>query len=487
MNKELPLIISFVIVLLLPSGLVTPVQAYRGFIMNDTTDTLQEDRDEDIFDDKDSNLDSLVTEDPFKNDPFFNKPFSDFFENRRDNWTEKEEIRKNLVQLHKEGIDYNADIQQGPYQSNMIYGVFPVLPMFHFNRVDGLFLGIRQERMQWYDNGWPDIPNLNVHGSIGHSFARKVWPYSIGADLMPFGGNRFMIGGEYHQQTLTTDDYWRTGLLENSLTSLFAGYDYMDYYLVDGAGVYSLIRGERLFELGAAYVSDDYSSIDVRSRYSFFGKKGTYRPNPAVSEGNIQSLYLAGSFNPKELLLTPQIMFRADGLVELADLEGMDNEFSFSRYLLETRFKSNIAENTVFEWRVRSGSMTGDMPLQRRFELGGIGTLRGRDYKTFTGNTMVLNNFQLYFGSPSYSEEDWIDWDDLRVVFFFDSGWTNFSQRLTEQNNPFNGFDEFSVSKMKHDVGIGVGTNVLRFEMAWPTDALDESPAIWFRFNPLTL
>ena len=487
MKKELRIIFSLLAGLLLALAGAAGTQAQHEWAGNETGANGRHNHNETVFNDSSSQTDTTDVDDPFKNDPFFNKPFSDFFENRRGNWTEKDDIKKNLASLHKSGLDYNADIQNGPYRTNMIYGAFPVLPMFHFNRVDGLFLGIRQERMQWFDNGWPDIPNLNVHGSIGHSFGRKAWPYSIGVDLMPFGGHRFMIGGEYHQNSLTTDDYWRTGLLENSLTSLFAGYDYMDYYLVDGAGIYTMFRGERLFEVGAAFVSDDYSSIGVQSRYSFFGNKSTYRPNPEVSEGNIQSLYLSGSFNPKELLLAPRVMFKAEGLVELADLDGMDNEYGYNRYLFESRFSSNLAENTVFEWRLRSGSLTGDMPLQRMFELGGIGTLRGRDFKAYTGNTMVLNNFQFYFGSPSYTDGDWIDWDDLRVMFFLDSGWTDMSQKLRDQNNPFEGYGEFSLTNMKHDIGVGIGSSVLRLELAWPTDRLDETPALWFRFNPLML
>lgn len=473
--------------LLLFALLPVTAAAQVGFFAADTSDTLENIDDDPFFDDGSFQADSArVEEDPFKNDPFFNKPFSEFFNNKT-NVVEGEDIQNSFASLQKSGLDYGMNIQSGPYQSGILYGVFPVLSMVHFNRVNGLYLGYRQERMQWYDNGFPDIPNVNFHGSIGRSFGRDEWSYSVGMDVTPFGQQRFMIGGEYHQNSITTDDYWRTGLTENSLTSLFAAYDYMDYYQVDGVGVYTLMRGERLFEIGAAYLVDVYSNVQRNTQYSFFGNKSTYRKNPLVSEGDFQSLYLAGSFNPKELLLTPGMMFRADALIELADMEGMENDYTYRRYQFETRFSSNFTENSMFEWRFKSGALAGDMPLQRLFELGGIGTLRGREFKAYQGNAMVLNNFQIHFGHPSYNEGEWISWDDLRVSFFVDSGWAHFERELWDSKNPFDGYDQFSLDRMKHDVGIGLGSNILRFEMAWPTDALDEQPVIWFRFNPLLL
>lgn len=39
-------------------------------------------------------------------------------------------------------------------------------------------------------------------------------------------------------------------------------------------------------------------------------------------------------------------------------------------------------------------------------------------------------------------------------------------------------------SRFQHDVGIGLGSGSLRFEMAWPLKTFDSTPTLWVRFNP---
>ena len=431
--------------------------------------------DQDPYEDKE--------DDPFKNDPFFNKPITDFFDDKPTFNVESEVIRRSFYQLHKKGIDYQVDLQNGPYRTSILYGVFPVLPMVHFNRVSGLHLGFNQDRMQWYNNGFLDIPSVNVHGSIGYSFGRETWPYMVGMDIIPGRKKRFMMGGEYHNST-TTDDYWRVGLTETSFTSLFAAYDYLDYYHVEGVGAYTLLRGKRFFEIGAAFLSDEYSSANVNTRYSFFGKKKTYRPNPNISEGRIQSLYLGGSFNPKELVLLPGFTFRLDLLAELAHMSYLESDYSFSRYMLESRTSLRIPPGGMFEWRFRSGMLGGDMPLQRLFEAGGIGSMRGRSYKEFVGNSMVLNNIQFHFGSPSHSDNEWVDLDNFRITLFLDSGWAEADNGLFDEDKPTSIFGTFSFEELRHDVGVGLGSDIIRFEMAWRTEDLESTPVMWIRFNP---
>ena len=58
------------------------------------------------------------------------------------------------------------------------------------------------------------------------------------------------------------------------------------------------------------------------------------------------------------------------------------------------------------------GSIEGTPPLQERFYLGGIGTLRAHDFKELVGNRFFLANIE-YRASVM---------EDLQVVFFTDMG-----------------------------------------------------------------
>lgn len=425
-----------------------------------------------------------TNDDPFKNDPFFSRPVSDFLHEPPQDWVEEKNVRHHVNQINDSGLDYGGGLESGPYNSSILYGVYPSLPMIHYNRVDGLFLGLKKERMQWYNNDWLlGIKGIQPHGFIGYATALKNWQYAIGLEKV-FGRRRYMmVGWEYHDAT-STDDYWRAGMTETSLTALFAGYDYLDYYNTRGYGVYLNLRSAKYFEGGISYNSDEYTSLDRHTTYSFFGKKSTYRPNPSIDDGKIQSLYIGGSFNPKKLVLLPHFTFKARGLAELGNIDGLDTDFAFNRYMAETQYFISLEPGTMLKIRLRGGSITGNAPVQRRFELGGIGTMRATPYKFYSGNEMLLSNIEMHFGTERQNDSDWIDFDDFTFSVFLDSGWTYDSDKLRNGNDPFTGFSAFDFKDVEHDIGMGIGSSFIRLELAWHLNNLDQKPALWIRLNP---
>ncbi|MDZ7693527.1 MAG: hypothetical protein U5K69_20815 [Balneolaceae bacterium] len=270
-------------------------------------------------------------EDPFKNDPFFSRPLQDFFQQSSSQDSSKdpeENVTSRLRRLNDEGVDYDTFLEAGPYNSNALYANYPNLPMIHFNRVNGLFLGLKKERMQWYNDEWLlDIPSIQTHGMIGYSTAQKEWNYTIGLEKL-FGRKKYMmVGAEYYKAT-ATDDYWRVGLTETTITSLLGGYDFLDYYRQDGYGTYLVLRSRRLFEGGVSFNQTQYSSMNQQTDWALFGSGGRYRPNPpvevlggsAVDTLDISTLSFSGSFNPKRLILSDFFdTVSLSGVIELAD------------------------------------------------------------------------------------------------------------------------------------------------------------------------
>lgn len=425
------------------------------------------------------------SQDPFKDDPFFNKPLSEFFKHPGEDLTDRHNVKQTLDRLNEQGLDYGSWFESGPSNSNMLYQVYPTLPMIHYNRVDGLFLGVREERMQWFNTStWLlGIEGLHPHGLIGYGTASKKWQYALGLEKFIGRKHHWMAGGEYHKAT-TTDDWWRVGMNETTLTSLFAGYDYLDYYQVKGYGVYLNFRTDRLLEGGVSFNHDRYSSLEQHTDYSFFGHDRTYRPNPAVDEGDIESLYLSAAFNPKKLVLSRFFTFSLGGIVELADIGGFDTDYRFNKYQAESQMFVKLEPRTMLQWRLRAGSITGVAPIQRAFELGGIGSLRASPYKAYTGNAAVLSNMELHFGASAKDDGGWIDFDDFTFSLFWDAGWTDNVAALHEGNDPLEGFKHFRLKDLKNDGGLGLGTGLVRVEAAWHLQDLQESPVIWIRFNP---
>ena len=441
-------------------------------------------------------------EDPFINDPFFSKPIEDFLKTspppvdstKVDDETPKKHSRY-PKRVRNEGLDYGGFLEAGPYSSNPLYTSYPTLPMIHFNRANGLFLGFRSERMQWYTyDSLFGINNIRPQGMLGYSVARKEWQYEIGAEKF-FGRNqRLLIGGEYYN-AVTTEDQWRLGMTENSISSLLVGYDYLDYFKQEGWGLYMLARSYRYFEGGVSYNINQFSSVENATDYKMFGKDNHYRVMPPVdfTNGNridtlsISNLTLSGSFNPKNFMLFPILTFSVSGKIELADPTFGETDYEYTKYSAEIISYLNFEPGSILKHRLMVGSITGDAPLMKEFSLGGPGSLRALPYKTqpfgsLSGNKMVLSTVEVQFGSPNYGYGGWIDFDDIYLSLFLDSGWIN---NNTDFNKRFSdGFEDFAISEFIHNGGIGLGTNFVRAELAWDLRDTSVSPILWIRLNP---
>lgn len=436
-------------------------------------------------------------EDPFKNDPLFTKPLDSFFKENRSNDPADPPARVRIRYLNDEGLDYDDFLEAGPYNSSPLYGLYPTLPMIHFNRVDGLFLGLRKERMQWYDRGnLLGIPNIRPHGMLGYSFGLKDWQYSLGLEKYLGKKRHVMIGAEIHDAT-STDDFWRVGLNETTLTSFAAGYDYLDYYNQQGWGAYVLFRTNRLFEGGVSLNADQHSTLQPQTDWALFGADGRYRPNPPVAFENgaavdsidIASISVNASFNPKRLLLSRHFTFSASGSVEFGDPGIAASDYNFTKYSAELISFINFEPGSIFKHRLRAGSITGQAPSVKAFQLGGLGTLRALPYKalpvnSYGDNLMILSNAEMHFGGPDLGRHGWINTDDFYISLFLDSGWTGYSTDQTEQDNPFTGFEEFKFADLEHNGGFGFGSSLIRGEVAWDLRNTSRAPVFWLRFNP---
>lgn len=434
-------------------------------------------------------------QDPFKNDPFFSKPVSDFFKApsaENDSLSTDRHIQQLVSDLNEQGLDFRGVIEAGPYNSNALYSVYPNLPMIHYNRVNSLFLGVKSERMQWYHNdNLLGIPNIQLNGLLGYSFGQKDWQYSIGLEKLIGRKKHFMIGGEYHDATATNDD-WRVGLNETSLTAFMGGYDYLDYYKQKGWGAYILARSNRYFEGGVAFSDDRFNSVTKETNWALFGAGDRFRANPPVNIQNglpvdtlnISALTFTAAFNPKRLVLAKDFTFTLSAIAEIADPGIGDSDFKYEKYTGELISYINLEPGGMFKYRLRMSSITGEAPQFKQLYLGGVGTMRALPFKSMSGNQMLLSNAELQFGSPKYSSEGWIDFDDIYLSLFLDSGWTDFDPKLTSSDNPFSGLSRFKFSELKHNGGIGVGTSFIRCELAWDLNNTGRAPVFWLRLNP---
>jgi len=435
-------------------------------------------------------------EDPFENDPFFSTPIENFFKNSdspKPPTADNKNIQSVVKNINDEGLDFRGVFKAGPYNSSTLYSVYPNLPMIHYNRVNSLFLGITKERMQWHQSSdWLGIPKIQLHGLIGYATGQSEWQYSLGFEKLFGKNNHVLIGGGFHDAA-TTNDQWRVGLNETSISAFTGGYDYLDYYKQKGWGAYLLTRTDRFFEGGIAFSDDRFNSLNKETNWALFGAGNRFRSNPTVhfSSGmpvdtvDISSITISATFNPKKLAISNSFTFSLSANAEFSDPGiGTSSDFEYAKYTGELISYLNFGSGTVLKHRFRIYSITGEAPRFKQLYLGGVGTLRALPYKSMSGNQQLLSNAELQFGNPGIHSGDWIDFDDFYLSVFLDSGWSDYHSKLRDNSNPFSGLDRFSVPELSHNAGIGLGSSFLRGELAWDLNNTASAPVFWIRFNP---
>lgn len=252
-----------------------------------------------------------------------------------------------------------------------------------YNRVDGptYALGLAFQTARG--------PAPLLFGELGHAVSRERVLYEAG--LLEAIGDRpwLAVGGSLYRRT-ATEDAWIVGETENTIFALLARTDYRDYYESQGAqgsvtwspGSDVSLRGEVRFE--------SQRPLSKKANVSLAGRHRTFRPNPAIQEGDEEAFAIRIRIGPEELpargWTRGEIAYERSG----SPLEG---DFEYGRVRGAVRSKVRLSPGQDLRVRLVAGSTrSGVLPAQKIWHLGGIGTLRGHDYKAFDGDQFFLVN-----------------------------------------------------------------------------------------------
>lgn len=369
-------------------------------------------------------------------------------------------------------------------ESNNVFGTYRFLPTsqsLRYNRVDALFLGLGTDFMD-PDSDILNIGGIGFDGFLGYSTGQNDWQFKARATKLL--GRSFLIGGEV-LSTSATDDFWRTGLAENSITSLVAGYDYHDYYKAEGYGLFSELDLGKFISIGGSYNYILYSSLMNNTGYSFLDGGNIERINSAIDDNTNaitqESIGLRLAINKRGYTrgtFTSKFMIEA----ELSDAAGFNNDFTYNKFEVTSLNYLKLDANTFLKVRMMAGSITGEAPDFKNFALGGIGSLRASGYKFYKGNKMLLSNTELIFGDFWNFDKGNLEIEGLYLSLFLDSGWTDFVNNSSR--DPLSGFESFELSQLSHNIGAGIGTGLVRFEFSTPVAGSDGFTSFWIRLNP---
>ncbi len=236
-------------------------------------------------------------------------------------------------------------------------------------------------------------PRPLLYLSAGYAFSRDRFLYDVGFEAPIGDPARFRVGGALYRRT-ATEDGWIVGETENTFFALFARTDYRDHYEAEGWKAFGQWEPGRDFAIRVGASVEDVRSLDTEVSFSVFGKEDHFRANPAIDDGR-QGVVEAGArigpvAIPADGGTNGEITYERAG----SPIDG-DSEYGRIRGAAHTKVR--LSPRQEARARLIGGTtVDGDLPAQKIWHLGGIGTLRGREYKKFDGDQFLLGNAEYY-------------------------------------------------------------------------------------------
>jgi hypothetical protein len=357
-----------------------------------------------------------------------------------------------------------------------IYDYLKGGPTFKYNRVEGPFFGLSIDKSFY----WNEAKNYSYSATTGYAFGNHRWTGSLAIDYWIGNEDRIEFGGEVFSLTDSKDN-WRISDIENTLSSLFIHEDFKDYFLREGYLFHITKYYSKIFEFGITFIQDNYKSQQKNYDWAMFGGHKKFRDNPSVLNGIIRSFVFSCNYNSyaKDYYLTG---WDINSEFEIANGVSKYNKFVLyvRNYSLLKNIISFINNSQVrFNTRLMFGTADQNLPFQKSFDIGGLGTVPATNFKTLNGNKMLLANLEFSYptlellgiNSMNLSE------DLTNIIISYDIGFTCNSI----SNTLFSGFN-INKETVLHGVSIALGTfrDRIRLGLAFRLDK-SESPRLIFR------
>ena len=343
--------------------------------------------------------------------------------------------------------------------------------MISYNRVEGLFfgVGIPKEYNDYYGLG----NKLTFYGSIGYGLSNDKTRYRAGLTRKFFGKNSLELGVESFDLT-HTEDLWIIPQDENSIDAFFFHEDYHDFYRSWGSAIYGKQKLGKILSIEAGYRQETQEDMKVEKDWSLFRQGNNFRDNPIIDGGEYKNTYLSIRLGNSRKLRD----WSASLDVELNSDLISDDMPDYERYILSLSKYQRLGRNDEVNFRVRYGTTSGTIPEQKKFDLGGIGTLRGYGYKEFqNGGKMVLINAEYVTNGDAITGLEFLPiLNGFEVAFFADAGviW-NDERDLPES------------SELNRNIGFGLQSDDgdFRIDFAKPLDGPEDKRevVVTFRIN----
>ena len=277
-----------------------------------------------------------------------------------------------------------------------------------------------------------------IDGYASYKFGREDPGYSLGIERPFFGGPRLFVGAEMHDVS-ATDDLWRLTTIEQTLVSVGFKNSFRDYYHRRGGQLFATFQAGQNNELSVMTRWDRHEPLaNAPTSASFVTTRSSGRIRSVVDQtrqlvgARVHVRHAADDGARVRAAPTRGICRTAcsasasgssrgcgsSGRPSWPD-HGLGGDARFDRHIFNLRGYLAFSDGSCSRGGQLFGMSNGDLPLERQFALGGIGTIHGYAFKEVSGTGMALMNgeyrVRLIRGSRG-------DHDMLAVFGFYDAG-----------------------------------------------------------------
>ena len=278
-----------------------------------------------------------------------------------------------------------------------------------YNRVEGLPLIAGPSIRQNTGIGVLRLSALGIYRSAdGFAWKGENLGWTAGTDLTVGGVRNVRFGIEGYDVVRPTES-WELRDVEVSLASFFLHRDYRDYYNTKGAHAWVSVHDGRKLSLELGVRHERWESRSARNPFTLLRDGAAWRANPIFDDGRLwlgEALFRLDTRNNVDdpwtgwlidatletggtdrLTLGPATILARDSAA------GTTDRVRFTRLLADFTRYNRVSPQSQLNFRLVVGTgFNGDaLPLERRFALGGAGTLPGYGFRNPDHSPDVLS------------------------------------------------------------------------------------------------
>ena len=353
---------------------------------------------------------------------------------------------------------------------------------FHFNRVEGAYLGAGVTLDQL-------IPRTDLYLKSGWAFDGEYWQHHYRATHTLSDRHKLRLAWGFHDEIVPRPTVFVDNSFNPSLISLWDKTNPLDYYLEKGFDVSLSVRPLQHTQATISYHDLNQYSVDNSTNYGIFDTDKDHRANPPIINGKLRNVGARFIYDSRPMirnkgrddtLFTVQYT-RLESSFEWASDDIVENDFEYRRYDLSLYRSQRLSGFGVISLYAYGGLSDRALPPQRYFtaDFGDVDNITLNEFKTldetnFRGDRLLALYVGHDFGTSLFRRLNVPVLKNLPFSFLVYGGtfWSDFNSSSLKVD----GGDLVAAPEGYSEIGFGFGRLpplFLRLYFTWQLTAFD--------------